>query len=298
MTIEILMTLLSRKFSLIKLPSWALAMALLGMSACATQYKVSTYPAGAKVRVENIVTKEVFEMGEGPVTFPFEERFGEGFVLSVEKDTFNPKKVFISRNSGASTNVAVTLEPRKLAPNPEAGPDAKNEDEKKPGEAPKQGDDAEMAKRMAVLERTFEIYKDALFSQRYGTGPAGYDRDKIDTQVSLVTKAQQLIERKDFNAAEDTVKKIIDRDEYLAQGHVLEGTIRYLKGDYADAIRSWERALEINPTERLTRQYLVAAYRKAGKQLPANVDQMEVLDRAPASSPLSPDPLKLRLRSK
>ncbi len=199
-------------FSKFQLGGWFVG--VLALSACATQYKVTTYPQGAKVRVENVVTKEVFEMGEGPVTFPFEERFGEGFVLSVEKDTFNPKKVFIARNSGAATNVAVTLEPRKVAVNPEAAPDnTKSDDEKKPNDPAKAGEDAEIGKRMAVLERTFEIYKDALFSQRYGSGPASYDRDRIDTQVALVTKAQQLIERKDFNGAEETVKKIIDRDE-------------------------------------------------------------------------------------
>lgn len=278
------------------LPSISMA-SLLWLGACATKYTVSTFPSGAKVRVENIVSKEVFEVGEGPVAFAFDERYGEGFMVSVEKDAFVPKKIFITKNPGSNTNIDVTLEPKRNTQTPDAATAEKDKEDKKQDPASPDGN-AEMAKRVAVLERVFEIYKDALFSQRYAAGPASYDRDRIDTQVSLVTKAQQMIDKKDFTTAEEVVKKIIDRDEYMAQGHVLEGTIRYLKKDYADAIKSWERALEINPTERLTRQYLTAAYKKAGKQLPPNIDEMEVLDRAPASSPLSPDPLKLRLRSR
>lgn len=264
------------------------------LPACATRYKVTTYPAGAKIRIENVVTKEKFDIGEGPATFEYDERYGEGFVMSVEKDTFVPRQVYVAKNPGSETSYQINLEPKKANA---AGADAAKDDDKKKDD-PKDENKADLDKRIAVLERTFEIYKDALFSQRYGTGPAGYDRDKVDTQVALVSKAQQLIEKKDLNSALTVVKKIIDRDEYFAQGHVLMGTIHYLKGEMPEAITSWERALEINPTERLTRSYLTAAYRKAGKQLPPNIDELEVIDRTPASSPLAPDPLKLRLRGR
>jgi tetratricopeptide (TPR) repeat protein len=271
-------------------------LALVLTSACATKFKVSTYPTGAKVRVENVVTKENFEIGEGPVSFPFDERYGEGFVMVVEKESFAPKKIFVSRTAGSETSFQINLEPKRAGDGTDtANADDKKDDKKEPN---KEENDKEMDKRLAVLERTFEIYKDALFSQRYGTGPASYDRDRVDTSVSLVAKAQQLIENRKLTEAKQVVQKIIDKDEYMVQGHVLQGTIAYLEGDYQDSIKSWERALEINPYERLTRQYLVNVYRKVGRQLPDNVDELEAVDRSPAASPLRPDPLKLRLRAR
>ena len=148
------------------------------------------------------------------------------------------------------------------------------------------------------MERTFEIYKDALFSQRYGSSPASYDRRKIDLSVGLVAKAQQLIEQRKLEEAETTIDQILEKDAYLVQAHVLKGTIAYLKLDYQAAIRSWERALEINPYEKLTRQYLVSAYEKVGREVPVAKDEIDIVDRIPASSPLAPDPLNLRLKNR
>lgn len=280
-----------------------LSLGLLLLGACATKYRVSTYPSGAKIKIENIVSREVFEVGEGPITFEHDERYGEGFIVIAEKDLFLPKRIYVTQIPGAETSYQINLEPKKStlegAKGDQAKDDKKDDKDKDKDKPPQQpGDDTD--KRLAVLERTFEIYKDALFSQRYGTGPASYDRDRVDTSVALVSKTQQLMEKKKYNDAMKVIDKLIERDEYLAQGHILKGSVHYLKQEIPEAIVSWERALEINPSDRLTRQYLISAYRKAGKQLPDNVDDLEMVDRIPAgaASPLQTDPLKLRLRSR
>jgi tetratricopeptide (TPR) repeat protein len=253
------------------------------LSACASRYAVKTYPEGAKVAVQNVISKESFEVGEAPVEFEHLSKFGEGFVIKVEKEAFEPKEFFVARQPGAKSEYQVNLKPVD-------DPNAKTGDDKKEEEALKE--------RLALLERTFEIYKDALFSQRYGSSPASYDRRKIDLSVGLVAKAQQLIEQRKLEDAEKTIDQILEKDAYLVQAHVLKGTIAYLKLDFQAAIRSWERALEINPYEKLTRQYLVSAYEKVGREVPVAKDEIDIVDRTPASSPLAPDPLNLRLKNR
>ena len=276
-------------------------MAAASLSACASHYAVSTYPVGAKVKVENIISKEVFDIGEGPTKFEHEDRFGDGFVMIVEKEQFAPKRIYLSKNSGGEMTIQVNLEPAKAA---DAGDkdnaDDKNDKNQKKDPEQDKKDGKEIDKRLAVLERTFEVYKDALFSQRYGAGPASYDRDRVDTSVTLVSKAQQLIEQRKLDDAMAVVDKMLTKDEYLVQGHILKGSIDYLRGDMDKAVVAWQRALEINPYDRLTRQYLVNAYRKLGKQLPENIDEIEAVDRTPAgaTSPLQPDPLRLKLRER
>jgi tetratricopeptide (TPR) repeat protein len=254
------------------------------LSACASRYAVKTYPEGAKVAVQNVISKETFEVGEAPVEFEHLSKFGEGFVVKVEKEAFEPKEFFVARQPGAKAEYQVNLKPIDADPNAKTGDDKKAEEE--------------MKERLALLERTFEIYKDALFSQRYGSSPASYDRRKIDLSVGLVSKAQQLIEQRKLDEADQTLDQILEKDAYLVQAHVLKGSVAYLKNDYPAAIRAWERALEINPYEKLTRQYLVSAYEKIGKEVPVPKDELDMVDRIPASSPLSPDPLNLRLKNR
>jgi len=261
-----------------------LIIALLLLSACGSRYAVKTYPEGAKVAVQNVISKEVFEIGESPVNFEHLSKFGEGFVVKVEKEAFEPKEIFIARKPGAKSEYQINLKP---VPQDE---DAKTDEEK--------DEEEELKKRLALLERTFEIYKDALFSQRYSGSPASYDRRKIDLSVGLVAKAQQLIEQQKLDEASDVLDQILEKDAYLVQAHVLKGTVAYLRQDFDRAISAWERALEINPYEKLTRQYLITAYEKVGKEVPLNADEIEMVDRTPASSPLSPDPLNLRLKNR
>lgn len=233
--------------------------------------------------VQNVISKEVFEIGEAPIEFEHLSKFGEGFVVKVEKEAFEAKEFFVARQPGAKGEYQVNLKPVPQE-------DGLTEEDKKKED--------ELKERLALLERTFEIYKDALFSQRYGSSPASYDRRKIDLSVGLVSKAQQLIEQRKLDEADQVLDAILEKDAYLVQGHVLKGTVSYLRNDYQAAIRSWERALEINPYEKLTRQYLVSAYEKAGQPVPGNAEEIEIIDRTPASSPLAPDPLNLRLKNR
>ncbi len=244
---------------------------------------MTTYPEGAKVAIQNIISKETFEIGEAPVEFEHLSKFGEGFVVKVEKEAFEPKEFFVARKPGAKGAFQVNLKPVEQE-------NTKTKEEESAEE--------ELKKRLALLERTFEIYKDALFSQRYGSSPASYDRRKIDLSVGLVAKAQQLIEQKKLDEADKVLDSILEKDAYLVQAHVLKGTVAYLRDDFASSIKAWERALEINPYEKLTRQYLVSAYEKVGKEVPVDADEIEMIDRNPASSPLAPDPLNLRLKNR
>ena len=262
------------------LPTWAL---FLMLSSCSSRYSIKTYPEGAKVSVQNVISKELFEVGEAPLDFQHLSKFGEGFVVKVEKEAFEPKEFFVARQPGAKAEYQVNLKP--VPQDDGLSPDDKKKED-------------ELKERLALLERTFEIYKDALFSQRYGSSPASYDRQKIDLSVGLVAKAQQLIEQRKLEDADLILDKILEKDAYLVQAHVLKGTVAYLKNDFEASIRAWERALEINPYEKLTRQYLVSAYEKVGKTVPGNPEEIEIVDRIPASSPLAPDPLNLRLKNR
>lgn len=279
-----------------------LAMPVL-LGACATSFSVRSYPDGAKVKVQNIVSKEIFEIGESPASFDYEPKFGEGFLVKVEKERFQGEDIFLTRHAGARTQLQVNLKPQAVDTGADAvaKADDKKDDKGKGPDPEAEKKQNELKERLALLEKTFEIYKEALFSARLNGAPASYDRQRMDVQVGLVGRAQNLIEKRRFKEASEVVDKILEQDEYLAQGHVLKGTVAYLQADYPAAIKSWERALEINPYEKLTRAYLVQAYNKVGRAIPGNpADMSEInqIDRAPASSPLSPDPLKLRLRSR
>jgi tetratricopeptide (TPR) repeat protein len=278
---------------------------VLVVTGCASTYTIRSYPEGAKVKIQNVVSKEIFEIGESPATFEYDTKYGEGFIVKVEKERFQSEDVFLTKAAGANTKLQVNLKPMA---NDGTGDVAKADGQNDPKEDPQKGaDDAKkkeeeqnLKERVAILEKALELYKDALFSPRLSGNPASYDRRRMDVQVNLVGRAQQYIEKRNFKEASNTIDKILEQDEYLAQGHVLKGTVAYLQGDYPGAIQSWERALEINPYEKITRSYLIQAYNKVGRQIPGNPDPTEIdqIERSPASSPLSPDPLKLRLRSR
>jgi tetratricopeptide (TPR) repeat protein len=265
-----------------------------GLGACGTMYRVRSYPEGAKVVIQNVVSKEEFEIGETPADFEHLSKYGDGFLVKVSKEQFLPEEVFLSRAPGSDTTLQVNLKPGQ-DPNALAG----NEDDKdksKPEDKKKEED--ELKNRIAVLERTFEIFKGAIFSPRLASGPASVDRRNTDMKVGLVNKAQGFIERRQFDQAEEAIDRLLEQDEYLTQGHVLKGTMLYMKGDYQAASRSWERALEIDPYQKLTRQYLVEAYKRMGREVPGDPEEFDLVDRSPASSPLQTDTLKLRLRNR
>lgn len=256
-------------------------------AACASKYEIRSFPEGANVTVKNVISEEVFDIGESPVEFDHETKFGEGFLVTVDKEAFSQKEFFVSRKPGSKKSYQVNLKPAS------GDKDRPEQVDEETGE----GDD-ELSKRLALLERTFEIYKEALFSQRFSSAPASFDRRKIDLSVGLVARAQQLIEQRKLDEADDVIDRLLQKDEYLVQAHVLKGSVAFLRQDFNASIRSWERALEINPYDKLTRQYLVTAYNRVGREVPGNPEEIEIIDRNPASSPLSPDPLNLRLKNR
>lgn len=267
---------------------------LLGLGACGTMYRVRSYPEGAKVVVQNVVSREEFELGETPLSFAHLTKYGDGFMVKVSKEQFASEEVFLSRAPGSDTTLQVNLKPGQDGDG--TGDDKKKDDKNKPEDKKREED--ELKNRIAVLERTFEIFKGAIFSPRLGSSPPSMDQRNTDMKVGLVNKAQSFIERRQFTQAEEAIDRLLEQDEYLTQGHVLKGTMAFMKGEYQSASKAWERALEIDPYQKLTRQYLVEAYKRMGREVPGDPEEFDLVDRTPASSPLQTDTLKLRLRNR
>ena len=81
---------------------WIAAGLLLWLASCASKYNIKSYPSGAKISAQNIVSKEKFEIGEAPLRFEHEERFGEGFILLAEKQNFSEWCSFLFKKLSAN----------------------------------------------------------------------------------------------------------------------------------------------------------------------------------------------------
>lgn len=158
----------------------------------------------------------------------------------------------------------------------------------------------EAEKKVAVLERSFDVYKDALFSERYARGPATYDRNRIDTSVEYVNRIQTYIDDKKYELALQLVDKLLEHDEYFAKGYALKGTIKYLQSNFKAAKAAWERAIEIDPNDRVSRHYLTEVLPKGNS---APVAQRPVAaNTAPSTAPAAgstnsePPPIGVNVR--
>jgi len=143
-----------------------------------------------------------------------------------------------------------------------------------------------------------DVYKDTVFSERFAKR-AFYPQDEKRTEIkaALLARAQDRVSRSDFDGAKQLVTRLLEMDEYQPQAHSLKGTIAHKEGRVEESIRHWERALELDPQQPRTREYLVEAYQKAGRPLPKNIAEDErLLQREPAFATSSPDPLKVKLR--
>jgi tetratricopeptide (TPR) repeat protein len=257
------------------------ALASLG---CATRYTIKSYPEGATVFVKDVVTQEKKLIGQTPLTVKKTKEMGEVFFLSVEKDNFYPKQVLMTPREGESLTVAVNLEPVNDAQKG-AGADGKDEgkgggdDKKKAEEAMK-----DLNLRIALLENTVAMYKDALFSGRYQGGPARFDRDRNDDIVDHLFKSQQLVMLKKYNEALAEIDKALLKDEYLPQGHLIKGTIFYVTKQYDQAKLAWERCLKVDPYNAQAYQYLRLVNKRLGQPQPP---ERPSLLRTPATDEFS-----------
>ena len=146
----------------------------------------------------------------------------------------------------------------------------------------------EADKKVSVLQNTFDVYKDALFSERYAAGPAGYDRRRIDTSVDYVNRIQQAINDKRFPEAEHLVDKLLERDEYFAKGYALKGTVKYFLNKPNESLNAYERALELDPNDKATQRQLAQLYRSTGRQPASTNPLLDEATDAPATEVIQP----------
>lgn len=259
------------------------------LAGCGGKYLVNTFPAGAKVYVKDIQTKERKLVGLSPVRIEEESRLGDVFFLEIEKDNYNPKSVMVKVNAGESLTLSARLDPMnpdKLDPNQQVA----NKDDKKD---PQQGGKPEEKKnnlqqeiddlklRVALLENTTQYQKDAIFSARFRGGPAEYDRESGEKLVGVMFDTQQAVMKGNYAKAEELVNKAIQIDEYSSHAWMLKGSIAFLKKDLSSARSAWERTLKIDPYNKAAYQYLSETYKRLGmKELPAKGPET----RVPAST--------------
>jgi tetratricopeptide (TPR) repeat protein len=245
---------------------------------CAGKYIVNTYPAGAKVYIKDIQTKDRKLVGLSPVQINEESKLGDVFFLELEKDNYQLKSVMVKVNAGESLTLSARLDPvnpdklngdNQLAKNDEK----KDQPQSKPPEEKKKDWQAEiddLKLRVALLENTTSIQKDAIFSARFKGGPAGFDRDTNERMVGMMFDVQQAIMKGNYEKANELVDKSIQMDEYSSHAWLLKGSIAYLKKDYPEARRAWERTLKIDPYNKPAYQYLSETYKRLGlKEMPS-----------------------------
>ncbi len=259
-------------------------LALVLASGCAARYTIKSYPEGATVFVKDVLTQEKKLVGQTPLKVKKTKEMGDVFFLSLEKDNFYPKQVLVTPHEGNNLMISVNLDPiqdnnRTLAS--KGKEDGKNQ-QPNPQDQQKKQDDAmkDLNLRVALLENTIAMYKDALFSGRYGGGMASYDRDRTDEIVDHLFKSQQLVMVKKYAQAQDELDKALMMDEYLPQAYLIKGTIFYVNKQYDQAKIAWERCLKIDPYNAQAYEYLRLVDNKLGQPLPP--DRPSML-RVPAS---------------
>jgi len=247
---------------------------------CAGKYVVNTYPAGAKVYVKDVLTKERKLLGISPIQINEESKLGEVFFLEFEKESYQNKEVMIKVNAGESLAVTSRLDP--LSPDKlgdgSGNANAKNDDKNPPQPPPKddqkkkdwQAEIDDLKLRVALLENTSNVYKDAIFSARFKGGPATYDRDDTQRLIGLLFDGQQAIIKGDYLTAGQVLDKAIQLDEYSSQAWLLKGSVAYLNKNLPEAKKAWERTLKIDPYNKSAYHYLSEVYKRLGlTELPA-----------------------------
>lgn len=260
-----------------KLLKWAgfsgVATSVLIFSGCASHYTVKTYPSGAQVYTRDLATNEKKLIGVSPADISGEAKLGDVFFVVVEKQNYKTKEILVHASEGETLTINAKLDP--LNTEELAALDKKKEEEKKPEQPPqdpqkKKDKDLEalveeLKLRVALLENTTTFYKDAMFSSRFmGNGQAKFDRDRNDEVIQTMFEAQQAITSRDYVRANSLIDQAIQKDEYLAQGWQLKGSLRYLQGDLQGAKQAWERCLKIDPYDKIAYAYLGRVYEKLG----------------------------------
>lgn len=268
-----------------------LSAALVSVSGCATRYMIKSYPEGATVFVKDVVTQEKKMIGQTPLALKKTKEMGEVFVLALEKDNFFPKQVLMTPRDGENLTIAVSLEPVQEGKGNTG--DGKSGDDSKQAQNPPQDKDKKSSDeamkdlnlRIALLENSVSMYKDALFSGRYaGGGPAKFDRDRTDQIVDHLFKSQQLVMAKKYPEAQNELDQALMMDEYLPQAYLIKGTIFYVNKQFDQAKIAWERCLKVDPYNAQAYQYLRLVDKKLGKAMPP--DRPSML-RAPATDAIS-----------
>jgi tetratricopeptide (TPR) repeat protein len=265
-------------------------MPLLGLilTACSGKYLVKTYPAGAKVYIQDLQTKERKLVGLSPVQIKEESRLGDVFFLNFEKDNYQPKKVIVKVNPGESLTLAARLDP--LVANQDEsrgdgkGGEKKDDQKPQPGKPPEKKKEAkqeleeqveDLNLRVALLENTMSFYKDAMFSPRFRGGPARFDRDRNDKVIGHMFQAQQSIVQGNYIEALKKIDEALKLDEYVSNAWLLKGSVKYLMKDYDGARSAWERTLKLDGHNKVAYRYLNEVYKKLGiNELPKKASEL------------------------
>jgi hypothetical protein len=295
---------------------------------CASSYEVTSSPSGATVIAENVESKEQFTLGQTPLSFKHEDKFGEGFVIITSKIGFGEKRNFIKHDSGAASKLHLVMNPTnegrgiasvdpdeideltekllaRLEKERERIEQLRLQQEQERSRLIEENLKLEVAKKAAeldgkieVLNRSLDVYKDSVFSSRHSRAKEYRDdSSRVEFKSRLLSQAQERLNRKDLAGAKTLVDRLLELDEYQPQAHSLKGTIAYLNNDTRQAIRHWERSLELDPKQRQTRQFLLKAYETTGIRLPASLARdYEILDKNVALPSLESDPLEVKLR--
>ena len=251
---------------------------------CAGKYLVKTYPSGAKVYVQDLGSKDKKLIGLSPVQIEEESNLGDVFFVVLEKEKYKEKSVMVRVNSGESLAISAQLDPvnpddfdpnKQVADNedkdkkddPQQPPQQAKKDKKKDEDiADMKEEIADLNMRVALLENTTALYKDAIFSSRFaGGGPAKFDRDRNDRVIQSMFEAQQAIADNDLRKAEKAVNSAIKEDAYVTNAWLLKGSISFLKKDFENAKKAWERSLKLDPYNQMALKFLNRVYRRLGE---------------------------------
>lgn len=246
----------------------ALAIACLGLTACGGKYVVKSFPSDAKLYIKDIRTNEKKLVGNTPTSIEEDPRLGEVFFVVLEKENYKPKEIMLKVNEGESLTVAAKLDPLLVGDGSENQVAKKDDDQKpqqggKPDEKPKdwQKEMDDMKMRIALLENTTSFYKDALFSPRLSGGLPAHDRDRNETVVGNIFKAQQSIMKGKYDEALQSIDKATQLDEYATNAWLLKGSVKYLLKDFQGARLAWEQTLKLDPYNKVAFKYLNNVYK-------------------------------------
>lgn len=262
---------------------------------CSNTLKIQSYPSNAKVYVKDIITNTKQLIGETPLNIKRTQDMSDVFFIAVEKDNFLPREILVKSAENESVFINAKLEPKEeqiLAEqlglqNSPLSPDGNpNDRQKKVDEQEKQME--EMRTKIAMLTNTLDMYKDALFSQRYVGGDRFSTRDN-DKVVKLLFNAQQDIAKQKYDTALEKVNSALQQDEYLAQGFVIKGSIYYILKDLEKARANWERALQIDPYNSEVLKYLRKLYKRIGLPQEKAINMAETLKNGGTRLPASTD---------